>query len=75
MKNKTSAISPRLKPGVKFWRSDMSRQLFVGTRFRNFLMPDYFGDLEIESALRLLATGKLEQGRHCVLIAALKGLI
>ena len=37
-------------------------------------MPDYFGDLEIEPALALLATGKLEQGRHCVLIAALKGL-
>ena len=74
MKNRTRTINPRLKPGVKFWRSDLNRQLFIGTRFRNFLLPDYFGDLAIEPALASLANGKFEQAKHSVLVAALKGL-
>ena len=74
MKNRTRTINPRLKSGVKFWRSDLNRQLFIGTRFKNYLLPDFFGDFAIEPALALLKTGKLEPERHAVLIAALKGL-
>ena len=74
MGEKTRQISPRLKAGVKFWRSDLNRQLFIGTRFRNFLLPDYFGSLAIEPALTSLAKGKLDHQQNQVLIAALRGL-
>lgn len=59
---------------MKFWRSALNRQLFIGTRFRNFLIPDYFDSLEIEPALNQLAKGKLDCEKHKVLIAALSGL-
>lgn len=52
----------------------MGRQLFIGTRFRNFLIPDYFGSIEIEPALNLLVKGKLDFEKHLVLIAVLRGL-
>jgi hypothetical protein len=74
LKNRTRTINPRLKSGVKFWRSDFNRQLLIGTRFKNYLLPDSFGDLAIEPALALLKVGRLEPERHAVLIAALKGL-
>lgn len=74
MKHKTRQVSPRLKAGVKFWRSDLNRQLFIGTRFQNFLIPDQFGSLDVEPALHLLAKGKLDQEQYAALISALKGL-
>ena len=48
----TRRISPRLKSGVRFWRSDTTQQLHIGTRFSNFLLPDRIGSLDIESALK-----------------------
>lgn len=51
-------IHPRLKSGVRFWRSDITRQLHIGTRFSNFLLPDQIGELEIESALVELSKGQ-----------------
>lgn len=74
MRNRTRPVNPRLKAGVKFWRSAISRQLFIGTRFKNFLIPDHFGFLEIEPALNQLAKGKLDFESHQVLVAALRGL-
>ena len=57
LKINTRRTNPRLKSGVRFWRSDLSRQLHIGTRFSNFLLPDRIGDLEIESTLNQLSKG------------------
>lgn len=55
----TSKTSPRLKSGVRYWRSDITRQLHIGSRFSNFLLPNQIGSLELEPALALLSEGKL----------------
>ena len=74
MIQKTRKINPRLKAGVKFWRSSLTGQLFIGTRFRNFLIPNHFESLEIESALSNLARSRLDFEENQVLISALRGL-
>ena len=52
--------APRLKSGIRYWRSDITRQLHIGSRFSNFLLPNQIGSLEIEPALASLADGKLQ---------------
>lgn len=55
----TRKTSPKLKAGVRYWRSDITHQLHIGSRFSNFLLPNQLGSLELEPALALLADGKL----------------
>lgn len=58
----TSKTPPKLKSGISFWRNGATGQLQIGSRFSNFLLPDQIGSLEIEPALRLLASGELAEG-------------
>ena len=52
--------APRLKSGIRYWRSDITRQLHIGSRFSNFLLPNQIGSIELEPALASLADGKLQ---------------
>ena len=56
----TRKAAPKLKSGIRYWRSDITRQLHIGSRFSNFLLPNQIGSIELEPSLALLADGKLQ---------------
>lgn len=56
----TRKAAPKLKSGVRYWRSDITRQLHIGSRLSSYLLPNQIGSFELEPALALLADGKLQ---------------
>ena len=51
---KESISNPRFKVGITFWRSSLNRQLYVGTRAVNYMLPDRLGNMEVEAELKKL---------------------
>ncbi len=49
----------RFKVGIRYWRSSISRQLYVGTNNTHYKLPDKLGSIEVEVELRKLASGNI----------------
>ena len=74
----TRKAAPKLKSGVRYWRSDITRQLHIGSRFSNFLLPNQIGSIELEPSLALLADGKLQntsEAQHLISVLSDLSLI
>ena len=74
----TRKAAPKLKSGIRYWRSDITRQLHIGSRFSNFLLPNQIGSIELEPSLALLADGKLQntsEAQHLISVLSDLSLI
>lgn len=60
----TRKAAPKLKSGIRYWRSEITHQLQIGSRFSNYLLPNQIGTMELEPLLALLANGKLQKNRE-----------
>ena len=56
---KEVTAAPRFKVGIRFWRSSINRQLYVGTRETHYLLPDKLGAIEVEVELKKFTRGNL----------------
>lgn len=69
---------PRLKVGVRFWRSTKTGQLHIGTSERDYLLPEKLNGRDFEGLLNRIAKGELrstgDQSTESTLVKVLDDL-